>query len=124
MNSIALEIVNSIKFYCENAVRTFCDFPGGWGNAISATSDNPEAAMQVLNFAYGNKEFIDLLTFGEKDVDYTSDENGVITVWPEWIWSAGLWQCMLADGKSLHQFCNGCAGCSRLIGHWKCSERF
>lgn len=36
--------------------------------------------MQVLNFAYGNKEFIDLLTFGEKDVDYTSDENGVITV--------------------------------------------
>lgn len=76
--------VGNCKFdkvlFDENAVRTFCDFPGGWGNAISATSDNPEAAMQVLNFAYGNKEFIDLLTFGEKDVDYTSDENGVITV--------------------------------------------
>lgn len=65
--------VGNCKFdkvlFDENAVRTFCDFPGGWGNAISATSDNPEAAMQVLNFAYGNKEFIDLLTFGEKDVE-------------------------------------------------------
>ena len=54
--------VGNCKFdkvlFDENAVRTFCDFPGGWGNAISATSDNPEAAMQVLNFAYGNKALI------------------------------------------------------------------
>ena len=64
----------------DNAVRTFCDFPGGWGNAISATSDNPQAAMQVLNFAYSSKDFIDLLVFGEKDVDYTTDENGVVTI--------------------------------------------
>ena len=36
--------------------------------------------MQVLNFAYSSKDFIDLLTFGEKDVDYTVDEEGIVTI--------------------------------------------
>lgn len=64
----------------EQSIRTFCDFPGGWGNGISATSDNPQAAMQVLNFAYSNQEFIDLLIFGEEGVDYTKDADGIVTV--------------------------------------------
>ena len=64
----------------DNAVQTFCDFPGGWGIGVSGTSSDPQAAMQVLNFAYSSKDFIDLLTFGEKDVDYTVDEEGIVTI--------------------------------------------
>ena len=64
----------------DNAIQTFCDFPGGWGVGVSGTSSDPKAAMQVLNFAYSSKDFIDLLTFGEKDVDYTVDEEGIVTI--------------------------------------------
>lgn len=69
-----------IVFNNNEAVQTFCDFPGGWGIAISATSDNPKAAMQVLNFAFSSKDFINLLTFGEKDIDYQEDSDGVFAV--------------------------------------------
>ena len=62
------------------AVRTSGDFPGGWGHAISATSSDPVLAMQVLNFAYANKEFIDLICYGEKDVDYTVNANGYVEI--------------------------------------------
>jgi len=52
-------------------------------NAISATSEHPEAAMQVLNFAFTSPEMMDLLTFGIEDVDYTRDENGHVILGTE-----------------------------------------
>ncbi len=63
----------------ETSTQTFCDFPGGWGNAISGTCSDPVAAMKVINFAYTNRDFIDLLVMGEKDVDYTADGDGVVS---------------------------------------------
>lgn len=70
----------SIYFFDKKAVRTTGDFPGGWGHAISATSSDPVLAMQVLNFAYANKDFINLICYGEKDVDYTINENGNVVI--------------------------------------------
>ena len=66
--------------FSSSAKSTFCDFPAGWGNAISSTSKNPELAMQVLNMAYKNADFINLLTFGEKDVDYTLSSDNILTL--------------------------------------------
>jgi len=72
--------VESIYFRDGEAVRTTGDFPGGWGHAISATSSDPVLAMQVLNFAYANQDFINLICYGEKDVDYTVNENGYVVI--------------------------------------------
>ena len=66
------------KLLSDKHYATFNDFPGGWGNAISATSQHPKEAMQVLNFAYTSPEMIDLLTFGIEGTDYTKNENGYV----------------------------------------------
>lgn len=62
------------------AVRTTGDAPCSWGSAISSTCSDPVAAMKVLNFAYSNEEFIDLICYGEKDIDYTLNENGYVVI--------------------------------------------
>ena len=66
------------KLLSDKHYATFNDFPGGWGNAISATSQHPREAMQVLNFVYTSPEMMDLLTFGIEGPDYTRDEKGYI----------------------------------------------
>lgn len=69
-----------INFNEDSPNRTENDFPGGWGNAISTTSENPTLAMQVLNFAYSNKDFINLLTFGEEGTDYSLSDDGYVVM--------------------------------------------
>lgn len=71
-------VTSQLKLLSDEHYATFNDFPGGWGNAISATSKNPVAAMQVLNFVYTSPEMMDLLTFGIEGIDYTRDENGYV----------------------------------------------
>lgn len=73
-NTFQLQLVNDAYY------ATFNDFPGGWGNAISATSENPDLAMQVLNFAYTTPAMMDLLTFGIEGTDYTKNEEGYIVL--------------------------------------------
>lgn len=58
---------------------TMKDAPGGWGTGISKTSKNPELAMQVLDLAYTDPDFLNILVFGEKDVDYTLNDEGYLT---------------------------------------------
>lgn len=67
-----------VKLLSDKHYATFNDFPGGWGNAISGTSEHPKEAMQVLNFVYTSPEMMDLLTFGIEGTDYTRDENGYV----------------------------------------------
>lgn len=69
-----------IKWRDGEAVQTSGDFPGGWGHAISGTCSDPVTAMQVLNFAYSNQEFINLICYGEEGVDYTVNENGYVEI--------------------------------------------
>lgn len=71
-------VTSQLKLLSNDHYATFNDFPGGWGNAISGTSEHPEVAMQVLNYVYTSSEMMDLLTFGIEDIDYTRDENGYI----------------------------------------------
>ena len=66
--------------FTEKGIQTFCDFPGGWGVAVSGTSDNPTAAMQVVNFAYSSADFINLLTFGEEGVDYDLSSDNIVSI--------------------------------------------
>jgi len=60
------------------SLLTMKDAPGGWCHAIGANAHDKELAMQVLNLAYTDAEFLNLICFGEKDVDYTMDENGYV----------------------------------------------
>lgn len=46
---------------------------------IPVTSKEPEAAMKFLNLMYSNKEIIDLLNYGIKDVHYIVQDDGVYT---------------------------------------------
>lgn len=55
------------------AHRSIRNFPGGWATGISATSENPEVALQVLNLMYADPDFENLIVFGEADIDYTLD---------------------------------------------------
>lgn len=43
---------------------------------IPVTSREPEAAMKFLNMMYTNKEIVDLLNYGVRDVHYVVDEDG------------------------------------------------
>jgi putative aldouronate transport system substrate-binding protein len=61
------------------AYRSIRNFPGGWATGLSATSQNKNIALQVLNTAYKDRYFENLLVFGQKGVDYTTDHT-VITV--------------------------------------------
>lgn len=61
------------------AHRSIRNFPGGYGSGISASSQNPDLALKVLNMAYKDPDFLNLIVFGEKDKDYSLD-NKVVTV--------------------------------------------
>lgn len=53
-----------------------------WG--IAENSENPEKAMQVLDCLYNNEELVNLLDWGQKDVDYrVIDEDNGIIAYPE-----------------------------------------
>lgn len=73
-------VTADVKWRDGEAVITSGDAPCGWGHAISGTCSDPVTAMKVLNFAYSNQEFIDLICYGEKDVDYTINENGYVVL--------------------------------------------
>ena len=53
------------------AHRSIRNFPGGYGTAISASSDNKDLALKVLNLAYKDADFLNMIIFGQKDTDYT-----------------------------------------------------
>lgn len=46
---------------------------------IPVTTKDPEAAMKFLNLMYSNKEIIDLMNYGIKDVHYVVQDDGVYT---------------------------------------------
>lgn len=48
-------------------------------NAISATSKQPELAMQVLNLANTDAEFYNTICYGVEGVHYTKNDDGSIT---------------------------------------------
>ncbi len=52
--------------------------------SIAQNSENPEKAMEVLDFIYGSPEVMNLINWGEEGVDYVLEdaENGVIN-YPE-----------------------------------------
>lgn len=57
-----------------NFVRAEQASVAAWG--ISVNTENPEAAMVVLNDLYCNETITNLLLWGEKDVDYIITEDG------------------------------------------------
>ena len=54
------------------------------GYGISSNSQNPEKAMELLNYLYGNHDIVQLLDWGEegKDWVYANDEKTLVT-WPD-----------------------------------------
>ena len=52
--------------------------------SVAQNSENPEKAMQVLDYIYGSPEVMNLLNWGEEGVDYIieDEENGIIN-YPE-----------------------------------------
>ncbi|MDL2301287.1 ABC transporter substrate-binding protein [Lachnospiraceae bacterium OttesenSCG-928-D06] len=77
----------------EFEIVTFRDYPimnaPSYTNvifSIAQNSENPEKAMEVLDYIYGSPEIMNLLNWGEEGVDYVFEdqENGVIT-FPEGI---------------------------------------
>jgi putative aldouronate transport system substrate-binding protein len=61
------------------AHRSIRNFPGGYATGISASSEDPDLALQVLNLAYKDADFLNMIVFGEKDKDYTLDGK-VVTI--------------------------------------------
>ena len=47
---------------------------------IAQNSENPEKTMETLDYIYGSPEIMNLLNWGEEDVDYVieDEENGII----------------------------------------------
>lgn len=56
--------------------------------SIAQNSENPEKAMEVLDYIYGSSEIMNLLNWGEQDKDYVIEDadNGIIN-FPEGITS-------------------------------------
>lgn len=52
--------------------------------SVAQNSENPEKAMQVLDYIYGSPEVMNLLNWGEEGIDYVieDEENGIIN-YPE-----------------------------------------
>ena len=48
--------------------------------SVAQNSENPEKAMQVLDYIYGSPEVMNLLNWGEEGIDYVveDEENGII----------------------------------------------
>ena len=48
--------------------------------SVAQNSENPEKAMQVLDYIYGSPEVMNLLNWGEEGTDYVveDEENGII----------------------------------------------
>ena len=48
--------------------------------SVAQNSENPEKAMQVLDYIYGSPEIMNLLNWGEEGTDYVveDEENGII----------------------------------------------
>ena len=53
---------------------------GGIIFSVAQNSENPEKAMQVLDYIYGSPEVMNLLNWGEEGTDYVveDEENGII----------------------------------------------
>lgn len=74
-------------------IVTFRDYPvkmsssyNGVMYSLAQNSENPEKAIEVLDYIYGSSEIMNLLNWGEEGVDYVleDEENGVIN-YPEGI---------------------------------------
>lgn len=61
-------------------IRSMRQFPGGFGAAIPAASANPTLALKVLNLAYKDPVFVNMIVYGDEGIDYTKDSNNVVTV--------------------------------------------
>ncbi len=61
---------------------SFQDSPAGWCTAVSSTCSDIDTALAVLNMTYTDADLVNLIVFGEKDVDYTLNENGFVEFIP------------------------------------------
>lgn len=67
-----------VPFYDEQIINS-----SSYGSVIyslAQNSENPEKAMQVLDYIYGSPEVMNLLNWGEEGIDYVveDEENGII----------------------------------------------
>lgn len=46
---------------------------------IPVTSQEPEAAMKFMNMMYTDERIVNLLNYGQKDVDYIIKADGTLT---------------------------------------------
>lgn len=63
-----------------SAMVTSSTYPGTWGTSISGTSEYADDALALLNLAYRDSKFLNLIVYGEEDKDYTVNADGRITV--------------------------------------------
>ena len=71
-----------VPFYDEPIINS--SSYGGVIYSLAQNSENPEKAIQVLDYIYGSPEVMNLLNWGEEGVDYVveDEENGIIN-YPE-----------------------------------------
>ena len=67
-----------VPFYDEQIINS-----SAYGSviySIAQNSENPEKAIQVLDYIYGSPEVMNLLNWGEEGIDYVveDEENGII----------------------------------------------
>ena len=67
-----------VPFYDEPIINS--SSYGGVIYSLAQNSENPEKAMQVLDYIYGSPEVMNLLNWGEEGTDYVVEdkENGII----------------------------------------------
>lgn len=100
---------------------------------IPVNSKYPEAAMKFLTLMYTNKEIVDLLNYGQKDIDYVVLEDGTYD-FPEgmdanncqyndnlsWLFGnqylSGVWTGADPDTRKISAQINAEAQCSPLLG--------
>lgn len=73
-----------VPFYDEPIVNS--SSYGGVIFSLAQNSENPEKAMQVLDYIYGSPEVMNLLNWGEEGIDYVvEDEENEIINYPDGI---------------------------------------
>lgn len=73
-----------MPFYDEPIVNS--SSYGGVIFSLAQNSENPEKAMQVLDYIYGSPEVMNLLNWGEEGIDYVvEDEENEIINYPDGI---------------------------------------
>lgn len=100
---------------------------------VPVNSKYPEAAIKFLSLMYTNKEIVDLLNYGQEDIDYVVLEDGTYD-FPEginmnncqyndnlsWLFGnqylSGVWAGSAPDTREVSAQINAEASCSPLLG--------